>query len=280
LYGASLTNTWQPRGEMVEAMNPSGLTVKTKGLIPGEVISLHGTIDYIGDVPQGIEKDYTFNLRVCYPYLTTYATNIILINRDEARLQKPKGKVYEIQSSGPIGIDFSRKDHVVTGRPVQGSIQVSGSTRVGSNTVVTINVNYETDADGNRVKVIYVPFTVTNRGGGMVSLPARCSAGPVLDTQEIDQVAIHVTMDGQDVTAMCAPEDSIISTTLSIGGNSRTANVGIVKLRDGKGRFTCRFTNLNFDMPEETHDLEVTAFYDYYVTETQTVKVKSVEDIY
>ncbi|NPA38575.1 MAG: hypothetical protein GXN99_02145, partial [Candidatus Nanohaloarchaeota archaeon] len=29
LYGASLTNTWQPRGEMVEAMNPSGLTVKT-----------------------------------------------------------------------------------------------------------------------------------------------------------------------------------------------------------------------------------------------------------
>ena len=279
IYGSNFDTTWQPSGDIVYATNKDGLEIPTKDLIPGDQISISGSLTYLADIPQGITKEYEIFARICYPYLTTYATNLWVVNRDEARLEKKKGIEYDKLSSGPIGISFTLKDRTVTGRAVRGTINVGGSAQVGT-TTINININYETDDNGNTIRTLYLPFEITNRGGGIPLVPYRCQNGPVLTPEESNRVALHIELDGQDITSMCTAPENLVTTTLNIGGNARTVDIAIVKLRENKGRITCKIKNIDFDVPQKSYDIEVTAFYDYYITESRKVIVKSEEDIY
>lgn len=279
IYGINFKRTWQPSGDIVYATNRDGLDIPTKDLMPGEQISLSGSLTYIADISQGVTKEYEIYARLCYPYITTYATNLWVVNRDEARLEKKKGIEYDKLSSGPISIAFTLKDRTVTGRAVSGTINIGGSTEIGS-TTININVNYETNEEGNTVRTLYLPFEIINRGGGIPFVPNRCQNGPNLKFEESNKVALHIELDGQDITSMCTTPENLKTITLNIGGNSRTADIAIVNLRNNKGRITCKIRDLDFDVPQKSYDIEVTAFYDYYITQSRKVIVKSEEDIY
>ncbi len=283
IYGPS-HNEWMASGEMVDAFSTSGLTIRSEDMLPGDYDEIYGSFNYIGDVAQGTHKEYEFVARVCYPYMTSYVGNFYAISRDEARLEKQTGKKYDVLSSGPIGISFVKSNRVLTGNAVRGSVNIEGNARVGGVTLV-IQGEYRS-GEGQSVRFVSLPIEISNRGDGFPTLPTGCDLGPDVDASEKGYVAVRVLLNGEDITSSCfdTPDTREVRVTYS-DGRTTTGLFGIVKLRreGGKyttGRITCRIEGLDFDTPEKQYNLDVEAYYDYYITRKQTVTVKSVEDIY
>ncbi len=282
IYGPSYEE-WSGEGEMADAFSLSGLTINTRNMYKGEQREVTGSLYYIGDVQAGTYKQYDIYARLCYPYSTTFTGNFIVVSRDEARLNKKQGTLYDVLSSGPVGIDFMRKDRTITGNAVRGSVSISGSGSVGG-IRLRIDADYRT-GEGSTVRYVSLPIEIYNRGSGFPTLPADCSLGPNVDYENRGYVAVQVLLNGYDITQSCFPAEDTREVNLVFDdGSVRASMVGIVKLRkDGntftRGRISCKIKDIDFDTPNQQHTLDVIAYYDYYVDRFSTVRVKSLEDL-
>ncbi|GEM_PF-5049055 len=290
IYGPS-SNEWLASGELEDAFSLSGLIINLEDMMPGDYDEVYGSFEYIGDVQQGTHKEYDFIARLCYPYVTTYVGNFYVVSRDEARLERKTGNIYDVLSSGPIGISFERRERVITGnvvketgKAVRGSVYIGGETEV-EGISIRIQGTYRTGT-GETVRYVSLPIRIYNRGDGFPTLPSECELGPDVDSEERGYVAVRVLLDGYDITQSCFRDEDTrrVSVTYN-NGNVGVGWFGIVKLRRERdryteGRITCRLEGLDFDTPERQYTLEVEAYYDYYTERRDRVIVRSVEDIY
>jgi len=151
--------------------------------------------------PEGQSFDYTFFIRVCYPYSTTASFSLTRYSREEFRsggIQKQTEQQKRL-SAGPIQIDMP------SNQPLP--ISAAGTLRLF--------------------------FTISDVGGGFALAQSTCANQPDPPAIDRNKISVKVFVDGQEVTGSagdCTSRGASIKLTDKKGQLSCTANVGAVEV--------------------------------------------------
>ena len=170
---AEIIESWDVNDDIAEATTKDGYTIETNEFMPpdkdrgieGEIIYADGTLKYTGDIPEGLPpQTFTFNARLCYPYLTSAATALKSQSRDEYRVNPIKStKAQTIASAGPIQINLRGNEN----------IRISGSR-------------------------MQLQFDIINVGTGnpLQKNVSDCFVGPNIEIAKLNKINFTVTVDG------------------------------------------------------------------------------------
>lgn len=246
-YGPDFQHTWRAYDDLAPATS-GGVIIDTEDFLPGEIFEVYGSIEYIGDVPEGLNRpqEHTFYARLCYPYYTSTDSIIKFVTRNEAKLINDKASQSTINSKGPIQAELVRKSNTITVRGTGNAVVVGGQLSG------TININY--GSQGLSHARLSLPFKIKNVGNGFSTANGECALGPDVNVKDQNTVQIRLLINGQDHTDSC--------------------NKQIVKIRDnGEGSVYCSLEDVDLSDPSNEIHINLEMYYDYYVTQKQTVKV-------
>ena len=170
---AEITESWDVEDDIAAAATKNGYTIETDEFMPpdndrgidGEIMYTDGILMYTGDIAEGLPpQTFTFNARLCYPYLTSAATALKSQSRDEYRANPIRGtKAQTIASAGPIQINLRGNEN----------IRISGSR-------------------------MQLQFDITNVGTGnpLQKNVSDCFVGPNIKLAKLNKINFTVTVDG------------------------------------------------------------------------------------